>query len=159
MTLLESTQRGSCPTQNYVIFFTLLLSSPFSFISLFCPSAGLLEFFQLLDYFLLHVREFHGGKRPFPRVPFPHSAHKLDKDKAKQTGLRNTFEYGYTPNTQSALLPLGKGLGDYAHSSLNAIMCISAQNQTLTLLWASTALKHKDPESLRSLKTKNRQKI
>lgn len=83
-------------------------------------------------------------------MPFPHPAHKLDKDKAKQTNLRNAFEHGYTPNTQTALLPLGKGLGDYARSPLNTINCISA----LTLLCASTALKHKDPESLRSPKIK-----
>lgn len=88
-------------------------------------------------------------------MPFPHSAHKLDKDKARQTGLRNTLEQGYTPNTQTALLPLGKGLGDYVHSSLNTIKCISAQDRTLILLCASTALKHKDPESLRSPKIKN----
>lgn len=152
MTLLESTQRGSCPTQNYQILLTPLLKSPLSFLSLFCSSAGVLEFFQLLDCFLLQAREFHAGKRPFPSVPFPHTAHKLDKDKAKQTGLRNTFEHGSTPNTQTALLPFGRGLGNYAHSSLNTIKCISAENQTLTLLCASTALKHKDLEILRSPK-------
>lgn len=155
MTLLESTQRGSCPTQNDQILLAPFLKSPLSLISLFCSSAGVLEFFQFLDCFLFHAREFHGGKRPFPSVPFPHSTHNLDKDKAKQTGLRNTFEHGYTPNTQTALLPFGKGLGNYAHSSLNTIKCISAQNQTLVLLCASTALKHKDLLSLRNSKIKN----